>query len=202
MIADASAEIPAAFYGYYLFFVEMTAGDALKGRPTFVTVPPGSNPEVYGRYFAELQALLELAVRNVDLAEPMVPQRCRLVFEAEASSIRWFYRTARTEANFVQSCRYREELLALAEKDALSQQEQQRAGELYQAWLAVLQDEQENTQAALRLAQADCRLDFYFRGDHSFPHLTEMLEAKLGLLDTEINEFLPALAEKCQAEPN
>jgi hypothetical protein len=200
MIADASAEVPDVFYGYYLYYVEMTAEDALKGRPTYFTDAPGTDPDLYGRYFEQMRGLLEKAAREVDAAEAMVPERCRLMFNGEASCIRWFYRTARTESNFSKSCRYRHELVPLSRRDSLSQEEKEKARELLNSWRKVLIDERENTGAAVGLAEADCRLDFFFRGDHSFPHVTDMLHAKLRILDTEINEYLPSLAKKCGIE--
>ncbi|MEW6755092.1 MAG: hypothetical protein AB1505_29530 [Candidatus Latescibacterota bacterium] len=38
------------------------------------------------------------------------------------------------------------------------------------------------------------RLDFYYGSDHTFPHLGEMLAAKIALLQRELDEVLPALA--------
>jgi hypothetical protein len=199
MIADVSAEVPDVFYGYYLFYVEMTAEDALKGRPTYVKDPRGADPEQFERYFARKEALLEQAVAALDRAHPLVPDECRLLFDAEASCTYWFYRTARTESNFAKSCRLREQLVPLSQKESLSQAETARAGDLYRTWRDVLLDEMENTETALELVESDCRLDFFYRGDHSFPHIEEMLRAKLAMLDTEINEFLPGLAKECGA---
>ena len=45
---------------------------------------------------------------------------------------------------------------------------------------------------------ADMRLDFYFGGDHSFSHGVDVLKAKLKIIDTELNDFLPKLATQLQ----
>jgi hypothetical protein len=41
------------------------------------------------------------------------------------------------------------------------------------------------------------RLDYYYGGDHNFSHGVEVLDAKLKVLATELNEFLPATAARC-----
>ena len=46
----------------------------------------------------------------------------------------------------------------------------------------------------MEIMQADMRLDFYYGGDHTFPHLGDMLAAKLDLLEAEIEVFLPSTA--------
>ena len=71
------------------------------------------------------------------------------------------------------------------------------ARELYDPWRRILLDERANARAALPVARADVRLDFHYGGDHTFPHLTEMLEAKLELLEKELNELLPDIARRC-----
>ena len=37
----------------------------------------------------------------------------------------------------------------------------------------------------------------YFGGDHSFSHTTDMIRAKLEILDRELTEFLPSVATRC-----
>ena len=44
----------------------------------------------------------------------------------------------------------------------------------------------------------DMRLDFYFGGDHSFSHGVDILDAKLKLVDSELNDFLPKLVSQFQ----
>ena len=64
------------------------------------------------------------------------------------------------------------------------------------AWKKILEDELANTREALPLIQQDMRLDPYFGGDHTFPHGEKMIEAKLKILQSEIDEYLPSLAAK------
>jgi hypothetical protein len=52
---------------------------------------------------------------------------------------------------------------------------------------------------------ADMRLDFYYgfagRVAPGQAHGADMIRKKLELLETEINEFLPALAKRCGVVP-
>ena len=73
---------------------------------------------------------------------------CRLMFDADCSSIRWYYHTVRTEANFYESCQLRGALLATTTQPS-------KTLEQYERWKAVLQDEKANALAALPLAEAD-----------------------------------------------
>ena len=41
MCANPKADLPQVFYGYYLFYGEISADEAFKGRPTFHTEPRG-----------------------------------------------------------------------------------------------------------------------------------------------------------------
>ena len=65
---------------------------------------------------------------------------------------------------------------------------------------AILLDELENTKTAAPIARADVRLDCYYRGDHMFNHLWDMVDAKIGLLEQEIEEFLPSVAARCMID--
>jgi hypothetical protein len=114
---------------------------------------------------------------EVAAAAPLVPEPQRVFFAAEASSIRWFYHTIRTTANFYASCRLRDQLLGMGPGPWPNRA---LAEGLLAEWRAVLLDEQANVAAALPVAQADVRLDFYYGSDHTFPHLGEMLAAKRG----------------------
>ena len=49
--------------------------------------------------------------------------------------------------------------------------------------------------------ESDVRLDFYYGSDHTFSHGADMIRAKLDLIDREISEFLPALAQRCGFSP-
>lgn len=195
MCADPGAELPQVFYGKYLFLAEMSDKEGLPSRPTFVTSPTGSVP-IFGKLYRRMEDLLGRAVAEIETAAPKVPARCRLTFEAEASPIRWFYATARTEANFYEACPIRDRLTALASKGDLTDAEREEAAELYNRWRAILSDELDNTRAALPVVEADMRLDFYYGGDHTFPHAADMIRAKLAILEQELKDYLPGLASR------
>jgi hypothetical protein len=194
MCADPSAPVPDIFSGYYLFMAEMTDAEGLKARPTFVRSPTGNVP-VFGRFYRKMEDHLRQAVAALEAAAPLVPPRCQLMFEAEASATRWFYHTARTEANFYESCQIRDRLLALA-PGSLSAAQGQEAGQQLARWRQLLEDEQHNAEQALPVAEADVRLDCYYGGDHTFSHTADMLRAKLKLLEQETKEWLPVLARR------
>ncbi len=207
MCADPKAEVPKVFYGRYLFHAEIADAEGLKVEPTFVRSPTGNVP-VFGMFYRRMEELLKRAVDEMAAAEPLVPQRCRLMFDAEDSPVRWFYHTARTEANFYESCQLRDQLLAFAEQNGSHPLRAKRDGTItllslgdarlaYQRWREVLMDEKANATMALPLMEADMRLDWYYGGDHTFPHGADMIRAKLELIEREIGEFLPALAHKC-----
>ena len=107
-------------------------------------------------------------------------------FQSEEFPIRWFYHTARTQANFNESCQLRNAIRSGQIKDP---KEHNKALE---RWLEVLKDERDNTIAALPVMKADTRLDFYYGSDHSFPHGLDMLNAKLKLIEQEITVYLPS----------
>ena len=132
-------------------------------------------------------------------AEPLVKPTDRLSFEAEASPLRWFYHTARTEANFYESCQLRDQLLAFAgrPREEKTTAEITRMRPVYDRWCAVLLDEKANAAEALPVMEKDMRLDFHYGGDHTFSHGAEMIRAKLQILEKEIDEFLPSLARRC-----
>jgi hypothetical protein len=195
MCADPKASLPEVFYGRYLFMAEMTDSEGVKLRPTFVTSPTGNVP-VFGTMYRKMEALLGEAVNELEQAGPLVDERHQLNFRAESSSIRWFYHTARTEANFYESCQLRNRLLAIAEAGVPSGTPSIEAEQAWRRWREVLEDEQRNTQTALPVMEADMRLDFYFGGDHTFSHGSDMLKAKLEILQKEIHEFLPSIAVK------
>lgn len=179
MCAFPDVPIPEVFQGRYLFMGEMTDAEGLRLRPTYVTTPGGNVP-VFGRFYRNMADCLERAARALDQAAPGVPERCRRTFEAEESPIRWFYHTARTQANFYASCQIRDRL---ADQDAPLPDAERRA--LLQRWRAILLDEKDNAAAALPLVERDMRLDWYYGFDHTFPHAAEMLRAKFALLEEE-----------------
>lgn len=196
MCANPEATLPQVFYGYYLFLAEMTDAAGAVARPTFVTVPTGDRP-VFASYYREMEKRLALAVAEIDAAGPLAEETRQLFFEAEEIPIRWFYHTARTEANFYESCALRDRLIALASQESRSEEEQTEARELLMRWHAVLTDEKANAEAALPLVERDVRLDFYYGSDHTFPHAADMIRAKLEILEGELSEFLPGLGERC-----
>ena len=86
--------------------------------------------------------------------QPLVDERHRLTFDAEAGPILWFYHTARTHANFYESCQLRDALAAALKKGSLSPEEKADAIEKLARWKAILEDELDNTNEALPLMQA------------------------------------------------
>ncbi len=197
MCADLSAKLPKVFYGQFLFRGEATDEEGLKLRPTFDTSPLGAgDADVLMDYYRRMEKLLKKAVDEVDAARPLVQKRHNLMFEAECSPMRWMYHTARTEANFRESCQIRDRLFALAKQEAQSPQELAKARKDYKRWREILLDEKENAQAALGVMEADVRLDFYYGGDHTFSHGSDMIRAKIKIIDEEINDFLPSFAKK------
>ncbi|MEK7793619.1 MAG: hypothetical protein AAB353_03775 [Candidatus Hydrogenedentota bacterium] len=199
MCADPRAELPEVFFGYYLFMAEIADAEGTKSRPTFVKSPTGNVP-VFGKFYRRMEDLLRRAVDEMELARPLVPERLRLTFEAEDSPTRWFYHTARTEANFYESCQLRDALLELADGNKPDSAAIERAREMYARWREVLADERANAQDALGVMEADVRLDFRYGGDHTFSHGADMIRAKLELLDKELDTFLPSVAKRIGPE--
>jgi hypothetical protein len=197
MCTDPAAELPEVFYGRYLFWAELTPEEGLKLRPTFITSPRGDAPK-FERLYRRMEGELAQAAEAIEAARPLVPQHCRLTFDAEASSTLWFYRTCRTHANFYESCRLRDGLRGYARHDPASSQSDGGIREHYRRWRDVLTDERDNTAAALPLAEADVRLDFHYGGDHTFSHTSDMIRAKLGILDHELSTVLPRVWDDCQ----
>jgi hypothetical protein len=183
------------FYGQYLFHAEIKDSEGLKKEPTFVVTPPSYTP-AYAEPYRKMKESLARAAAEVRAASPLVDDRHRLTFDAEAGPILWFYHTARTHSNFYESCRLRDALADLSKKTPLNTNEQAEATRLIARWLKILEDEKENTREALPLIQQDMRLDCYYGGDHSFPHGEKMIQAKLAILQQEIKEYLPSLSAK------
>ena len=196
MCADPAASLPAVFLGRYLFMSEMTDADGLKLRPTYITSPTGNLP-IFGRMYRQMEARLRAAVDRVAEAEPLVPSRLKTVFVSETDTIRWFYHTARTEANFYESCQIRDRVLKLAVAASRNADEQAEAAKLLTRWREVLEDEKQNTGQARPIMARDMRLDYYYGGDHVFSHGVDVLDAKLKVLACELDEFLPALNARC-----
>ena len=196
MCANPRARLPRVFYGRYLFRAEATDAEGLVLRPTFITRPRGNVP-VFAKMYRRMEQRLKTAADEVNAARPLVPTRCRLMFDADVSSILWFYALARSHANFYEACVLRDQFAALAKADP---KPVKRLKPVYDRWLAVLKDEKQNAADALPLAEADMRLDCYYGGDHCFSHMADMIRAKLKLIDGEINQYLPSLWTRVEPE--
>ena len=196
MCCDPHAELPEVFFGRYLFLAEIAFDEGMKLKPTFLTSPGGNHPRAFRRCHERMADLLARADDEIDAAEPLVPPACRLPFAAEASSIRWFFRTARTHVNFFRSCEYRSLFFPDPEIPDPRRSDRDRDDQLIEQWRSVLIDERDNAREALPLMEADVRLDFHYGGDHCFAHGADMIRAKLDLIDDEINRVLPAIASR------
>jgi hypothetical protein len=196
MCADPAAKLPDVFLGRYLFRAEMTDAEGLELRPTYNTSPTGNIP-IFGRMYRQMETILRAAAAQVQEAEPLVPARLRQLFVSETDPIRWFYHTARTEANFYESCQIRDRVLKLAAATARTAAEQSEAAKLLEQWREVLQDEKQNTEQARPVMARDMRLDYYYGGDHTFSHGVDVLDAKLKVLASELNVFLPNVSARC-----
>ena len=184
MVADPDGEIPACFRAKSEF------------ANHFLTEPRG-DLEVFGRYYRNMERALSDAVKEMDYAATHVPQRCRAVFDAEDLPTRWFYHTARTHANFYESCMLRNALMAFPDSNSKTPQETVEAQKKYERWRAVLEDERENTKAALSIVEKDSRLDLHTTRDGAALEAAEdLMRQKLALLEQEIKAFLPSIAEK------
>lgn len=199
MCVSPDAELPDVFYGQFLFMGEATDAEGLARRPIFVTSPSGNVP-VFGAFYRRMEGCLRQAIDELDRAQPLVPPHHQVAFEAECSPIRWFYHTARAQANFYESCMLRDALRELAQRDDLEPAEQDQARTLLHRWRQVLLDEYANAEQAVPWVEADMRLDCFYAADHAFPHTADMIRAKLALLTREIHETLPEIGRQCGLE--
>jgi hypothetical protein len=195
MCANSRLPLPEVFYGQYLFQAEIKDSEGLKKQPTFITSPTGNVP-AWGRAYGRMKKELALAASEIRAAQPLVDERHRLTFDAEAVPILWFYHTARTHSNFYESCQLRDAVLATMNKSTISAAERASATEKLKHWNDVLTDELANTREAAPLLRQDMRLDPYYGGDHMFSHGERMIEAKERILELEISQYLPSLAAK------
>jgi hypothetical protein len=195
MCADRDKPLPDEFYGRFLFQAEIKDSEGLKKRPTFLRDPRG-DVKIFGESYRKMEDYLRQAVAKIREASPRVDDRHRLTFDAEALPMLWFYHTARTHANFYESCQIRDSIAALAAKSKRTPDETQRALSQISRWQDVLDDEKRNTAEALPLIQRDMRLDPYYGGDHTFAHGEAMMNAKIKIIETEISDYLPSLAAK------
>jgi hypothetical protein len=190
MCADPEASLPDEF--------------KMLGGTSFVLPPTGDVP-VFAKFYRRMADSLAKAVQEVELADAQAPKPHRVAFAAEASTIRWFFHTFRSTANYYCSCLFRDRLLALAKASDSSPDRTREAKALYTHWREVLLDERENARRALPVMQADMRLDFYYGfGGGAAPgnaHGADMIRKKLEILETEIGQFLPSVARRCGFEP-
>lgn len=188
MFADPDGDIPDCFRVKSEFadhFLTDARGDA----------------EVFGRYYRNMERVLLEAVKELDAAAIAVSLRCRAVFEAEDLPTRWFYHTARTHANFYESCMLRNALVRTANIDSKFPQELAETQKKLERWRAVLENERENTQEAISIVEKDSRLDVHYTIDGaSLEQATALMHKKLALLDHELKVFLPSLVEKLVLE--
>lgn len=190
MCADPEADLPACF----------TAKSAFGAH---VLTEPRGDVEVFGRYYRNMERALYEAVRELDAAAPDVPRRCRTVFRGEVLPTQWFYHTARTHANFYESCQLRSFLLAFVESDSRTPEDMIKARTNYERWREVLKDERENTKAAIPIVEQDSRLDVHnARNGAALAPAKDLMREKLELLDHELNVFLPSLAAKAGFSKN
>ncbi len=196
MCVSPTAKLPEVFFGQFLFMGEATDAEGLRFRPIYVSSPTGNVP-VFGRFYRQMESCLRKAVNELEAAKPLVPGQYRLTFEAECSPVRWFYHTARTQANFYESCQLRDALLAFTQQKERGSNAIEKHRQMFERWRQVLLDEKANTETALPLVERDMRLDCYYGIDHAFPHTADMIRAKLRLLEEEIGETLPAVASRC-----
>lgn len=201
MCVSPAEKLPDVFYGQFLFMGEATDAEGLAMRPIFVLSPSGHVP-VFGKFYRQMADSLAQAMEELGEAQPLVPQQYRLTFDAECSPLRWFYHTARTQANFYESCQLRDALHAFIQRREQAAADQDDVGleqcrAMFDRWRAVLLDERVNAEQALPIVEADMRLDCYYGIDHAFPHMADMIRAKLKILDREIDETLPELRVRC-----
>ena len=192
MCADPTAQLPDEFKMF--------------GGASFALPPTGDVP-VFARLYRKMSDSLALSVKEINLANAVAPKTNRFAFDAEVSTLRWFYHTFRSTANYYESCLLRDKLLAIAKESEKSPAKVMEAKELYVQWRKTLLDEKENASEAIPVMAADMRLDFYHGfGGSAAPgkaHGTDMIRKKLEILEAEINEILPSLAKRCGfvAEP-
>ena len=196
MCVDPGIELPREFYGQYGFYAEINPDLVSVLRPIYVCIPTG-NEMVFPKYYRQMEDRLKRAREQIQAASPLVDRVHRLTFDSEASMVQWFYHIARTEANFYDSFLIRREfegLVARLEEGAnLSEEERREAHDEWVRWREILNDELENAREALPVMEADMRLDFrYFR----YAPGPEMIRAKIRILQKELDDYLPALAER------
>lgn len=194
MCADSAAELPREFYGEYGFYAEANPDLVAVKRPVFVSVPTG-NELVFPHFYRQMEERLKKAIEVIATADALVDTAHRLMFDSEASMVRWFYHVARTEANFYDSFLLRRAFAGRIERALhgmpFTAGEREEAVAEMARWRELLKDELANATEALPVMEADMRLDFRYMRFCSGP---EMIRAKTAILEKEIDEYLPSLA--------
>ena len=190
MCAQPGAKLPDCFFG--AFHGPKTSG---------VFESPLAGAKLFLEYYRRMEHCLSQAHAALNDADPLVPDSYRLTFAAEKSATAWLYHTVRTTANFYESCLLRDSLTKLTNSGPLSSDQRRQAQKDFNRWHQVLIDEQKNSLAALPVMQQDMRLDFYYgyNGANGYQHKshgTDMIRHKLELLDHDINDYLPLIAQK------
>ncbi len=186
MCADPEMELPECFQGKSDFGAHILK----EARGDVVT---------FGRLYRKMEQALGRAVEEMDAASGHVPGRCRTVFDGEMLPLRWLYHTARTHANFYESCHLRDSLLKTAKPKSEGSGEASPSfgRESFQRWMAILEDEIRNTRAARKVVRQDSRLDVHNTENGAALAPAETLfRAKLKLLQYERSVFLSSLAKK------
>ncbi|MCC6155973.1 MAG: hypothetical protein IT367_19555, partial [Candidatus Hydrogenedentes bacterium] len=86
-----------------------------------------------------------------------------------------------------------------AKSETKTPEQIETAKKQFARWREVLLDEKANAEAALPVMEGDVRLDWYYGGDHTFPHGADMIREKLRILESEIDTALPALEKQVAA---
>ncbi len=190
---DETDEIPEVFYGYYCFLVECNSEASIEPQPTCVPLSYTAthregDSAVVETYYRVEEGYLQRAVERLNQIEKLIRPEYQTLFEAETLPIRWMYHAVRTAANMFEAGR----LVRSLEE----QTDTAKAMKLLSRLEELLKNDLENTREALPIAEKDKRLDTWHRGDHSFNHLDDMLNAKIALTEKQINEKLPAWVKK------
>ena len=193
MCADPDAKLPREFYAGYGFYAEANPDLVAIQHPIFVSVPTG-NEILFPNFYRQMEDRLKKAVSAIAVAEPLVDTAHRLMFDSEASMLRWFYHVARTEVNFYDAFLLRRDLDNLLKKGTpLTAEERADAVTKLARWREILKDELANANEALPVMEADMRLDFRYIGFCPGP---KMIRTKIAILEKEIDEYLPSLVTK------
>jgi hypothetical protein len=196
MCADPDAKLPREFYAGYGFYAEANPDLLAVQHPVFAAVPTG-NTLVFPHFYRQMEDRLKRAVEAIAAASPLVDGSHRLMFDSEASMVRWFYHVARTEANFYDAFLLRgalgQRLQQVKSGTPLTDEERGQAAAQMARWRQILLDELANAREALPVMEEDMRLDFHYMAFCPGP---PMIRAKMVLLQKEIDEYLPSVATR------